>query len=177
MNDIIDDRSQQVVSSDSYDWLKLQANSTSCFVCGLHNPFGLKLKFYQRSSGEVISDYAVSAVYQGYPGVVHGGVVAAMLDEAAGRAFMGGDSPRFMYTARLDLRFRQNVPVGQPIRLIGRKKTSKERTATASSFIYSSNGSLLAEAEALLIEVPESVTNSFDPDALGWRIYPEEERE
>jgi acyl-coenzyme A thioesterase PaaI-like protein len=174
MNDLNNNRNYQAAIKDNKDGLRLQANSNHCFVCGLKNPFGLKLKFFQKSSGEVVSDYIIPEVYQGYPGVVHGGIVAAMLDEAAGRALMGGDPPRFMYTARLDLRYRETVPVGEPVRLIGRMKNSKGRTATAESFIYDANDSLLAEAEALLIEVPEHVVNSVDLEALGWRIYPEE---
>jgi acyl-coenzyme A thioesterase PaaI-like protein len=154
--------------------LRLQPNSNNCFVCGLDNPYGLKLKFFERKSGEVISEYTVPEQFQGYPGVVHGGVVAAMLDETAGRALMGGDPPRFMYTARLDLRFRKKVPVGQPLKLVGRMNMSKGRTAKASSFIYDSSGSLLAEANALLIDVPEEVVSSVDLEALGWRISSEE---
>jgi acyl-coenzyme A thioesterase PaaI-like protein len=175
MNDLNDKQGYGIAEKERYDWLNLQANSKHCFVCGLQNPFGLKLKFYQNSSGQVISDYVVSEAYQGYPGVVHGGIVAAMLDEAAGRALMGGDPPRFMYTARLDLRFRKNVPVGQAIRLVGRMIDIKGRKATAASFLYDAGGTILAEAEALLIEVPENVVNSVDLDALGWRIYSEEE--
>jgi hypothetical protein len=174
MNDLNNNDGHQAANKDNKDGFRLQANSNHCFVCGLRNPFGLKLKFYQKASGDVVSDYIIPEVYQGYPGIVHGGIVAAMLDEAAGRALMGGDPPRFMYTARLDLRFREKVPVGQPVRLIGRMKNSKGRAATAASFLYDANDSLLAEAEALLIEVPENVVKSVDLEALGWRIYPEE---
>lgn len=159
---------------EAYDSLELQPNSNNCFVCGVHNPYGLKLKFFQRASGEVICDYIVPEHFQGYPGVVHGGVVSAMLDEAAGRALMGRDQPRFMFTARLDLRFRKNVPTSQPLKLVGCMNRSKGRTATASSFIYDESGQLLAEAEALLVDVPEELVKSVDLKALGWRIYPEE---
>ena len=70
-----------------------QPNSNHCFVCGRNNPYGLHLKFYESSPGEVIVEYTVPEQFQGYPGVVHGGVVAAILDEVTGRTQMGGDPP------------------------------------------------------------------------------------
>jgi uncharacterized protein (TIGR00369 family) len=150
----------------------LQPNSLHCFVCGLENPFGLKLRFYETQPGEVSAEITVPENYQGYPGVVHGGIVAAMLDEVSGRAYMGcGDNPRFMFTARMEIRYRQNVPVGQPLKLVGRTGKSRSRSATASGAIYDSQGTLLAECESLLVDVPEEVVSGTDLEALGWKVY------
>jgi len=150
---------------------KLQPNSRNCFVCGLANPAGLQLRFFENTPGEVVAEYTVPDRFQGYPGVAHGGIVAAMLDEICGRAHMGGDPPRFMYTARLNVRYRKNIPVGQPLRLVGRAGKSKGRTAVGRGEIYGPDGCLLAEAEALLIDVPTDVVDSVDLAALGWKIY------
>ena len=152
---------------------KPQANSRQCFVCGLENPFGLHLRFYDTAPGEVTVHYTVPQHFQGYPGVVHGGIVAAMLDEVCGRAHMGGDSPRFMFTARLDVRYRQNVPVGQPLRIVGRATRSKGRSATAVGEIYGPGGVLLAEADALLVDVPQDMIKDADLETLGWKVYEE----
>lgn len=154
-----------------------QPNSRHCFVCGVSNPVGLNLRFYESGPGEITAEYTAPDHFQGYPGVVHGGIVAAMLDEVAGRAHMGGDPPRFMYTARLDIRYRRTVPVGEPLRLVGRAGRTKNRTATAGSQIYGPDGSLLAEAEALLVDVPEEVLASADLEALGWQVYSDEDLE
>ena len=153
----------------------LQANSRHCFVCGIENPNGLHLVFRQSLPGEVIADVTVPDHFEGYPGVVHGGIVAAMLDEISGRAHMGEDpqQPRFMFTARLELRYRKNVPVGQPLHLVGKALKSKGRTATASAQIFGPDGSLLAEADALLVDVPGQVLDAHLLEALGWRVYPE----
>ena len=150
---------------------RLQPNSRHCFVCGLANPFGLQLRFFDSSAGEVTAEYTVPEHFQGYPGVVHGGIVAAMLDEVCGRAHMGGDPPRFMYTARLDIRYRQNVPVGEPLRLVGKAGKSRGRTATSTGQILGPDGSVLAEAEALLVDVPEDVVGTANLEALGWKVY------
>jgi acyl-coenzyme A thioesterase PaaI-like protein len=147
-----------------------QPNSNHCFVCGRENQYGLHLQFYESTPGEVSVDYTVPEQYQGYPGVVHGGIVAAILDEVTGRALMGGVPPRFMFTARLDIRYRKNVPIGQPLKIIGRAGTSKERSATATGMIFGPDGDLLAEAEALLINVPEEIVNNVDLRSLGWKV-------
>jgi len=150
-----------------------QPNSKNCFVCGRENPYGLHLKFYETSPGEVTVEYTVPEQFQGYPGVVHGGVVAAILDEVTGRAQMGGSTPRFMFTARLDVRYRKNVPIGRPLKIIGRVGVSRERTATANGQIFGPDGDLLAEAEAVLVNVPEAIVDNVDLDALGWKVDPD----
>ena len=149
----------------------LQPNSRHCFVCGIANPFGLHLRFYETGPGEVTSDYLVPDHFQGYPGVVHGGVVAAMLDEVTARAHMRGDQPRFMYTARLEIKYRKNVPVGQPLRLVGQAGKLRGKAATSVGRIYGPDGELLAEAEALLVNVPQDLVTNVDLEALGWKIY------
>lgn len=151
--------------------LSRQPNSHHCFVCGLANPFGLQLKFYETGPGEVTTEVTIPEQFQGYPGIVHGGVVAAMLDEVAARSQMSGDPPRFMYTARLNVQYRKNVPVGQPIRAVGKAGASRRRTAAATSAIYAMDGTLLAEADALMVDVPTGVSQEVDLEALGWKVY------
>lgn len=148
-----------------------QANSLDCFVCGKANQFGLQLTFFETAPGEVTCEYTVPNQYQGYPGIVHGGIVAAMLDEVCGRAYMGGNPPRFMYTARLEIRYRKNVPIGEPLRIVGKTQKSKSRTATSCGVIYDEHGEALAEANALLVDIPEDIFESVDLEALGWKVY------
>lgn len=150
-----------------------QPNSKACFVCGLENAYGLRIHFYEDSPGEVCASVTLPEQYQGYPGVVHGGIVAALLDEAAGRAHMGGDPPRFLFTAKLEIHYRKNTPVGKPLRLVGIAGKSRGRTALAKSALYDEDGSLLAEAEALLVDVPRQVTSNVDLEEIGWKVYQE----
>ncbi len=150
-----------------------QASARDCFVCGVDNPAGLHIQFFEIKPGEIAADCSIPETFQGYPGIVHGGVIAAMLDEAAGRSHMGiGEHPRFMVTAKLEIRYRKSVPVGQPLRLIGRAGVGKQRTATATSAIYNQQGVLLAEAEAVMVNLPESSIPDTDLEALGWKVYP-----
>jgi acyl-coenzyme A thioesterase PaaI-like protein len=154
-----------------------QPNSTECFVCGVENPFGLKLNFYNAGPGRVESTYVVPEHFNGYPGVTHGGVVAAMLDETLARAFMSGDPHRFMYTAKLTTRFRKPVPTGKTLRLEGEVVRDRGRIGEAQAKLYGPEGDLLAEAEAMLVEIPEAVLPDENTETLGWKVYPDEQEE
>ncbi len=152
-----------------------QPNSRDCFVCGVENPYGLKLNFFETVPGEIVVETIVPDYYQGYPSIVHGGIVACLVDEALGRAQMGNDQdkPRFMYTAKLTIQYRQPVPTNKPIQVIASAVKSKKRFATSKAKIYGPEGDLLVEAEALLVDVPEDVITSVDLEALGWQVYPD----
>lgn len=151
-----------------------QPNSRHCFVCGLENPVGLRLAFYSTGPGEATCDYVAPEHYQGYPGVVHGGIVASMLDEIVGRAAMEAGPDRFMMTARLEVRYRQPVPIGVPLRLVGRLISRRARAASAAGQILLPDGTIGAEAEALLVDVPDMPSQSQSLEDLGWKVYPDE---
>lgn len=150
-----------------------QANSRSCFVCGIENPVGLHLNFYETSPGEVTVNFSAPEQYQSYPGILHGGIIAAILDEAAGRAHIRGNHPRFMFTAKLEIHYRKIVPVGQLLTIVG--KAGKVRTRIAESWagIYGSDGTLLAEASALYMDIPNQ-PDATTLESFGWKVYPDE---
>ena len=147
-----------------------------CFICGIENPVGLHLHFYETGTGMIETSYTAPEHFQGYPGVLHGGIVSAILDEASGRAHMGVDplAPRFMFTARLQIKYRRNVPIGQPLKILGRAGKSKGKAAEAWAGIYDAQtDELLAEGNALLINVPQEQFNNSRLGELGWRVYPD----
>jgi len=151
-----------------------QPNSRMCFVCGLENPVGLKLKIYRTAPGEIETTFTAPEHFQGYPGVLHGGIVATILDEISGRAHMGDPSaPRFMYTAKLEVRYRSNVPVCVPLLIVGKAGAVRGRRAEGWAGMYDPKGTLLAEAQALLVDVPKKIFADSDMDALGWKVYPD----
>jgi acyl-coenzyme A thioesterase PaaI-like protein len=152
--------------------MQKQANSKGCFVCGRENPFGLHLKFYEAGPGEVTVQFTAPEQYQGYPGVLHGGVVAAILDETAGRVHMGGFPPRFMFTAKLELRYRKNVPIGQPLKIVGRAGKDRGHIAQGWAGIYDTNGTLLAEADGLYMDIPNPPDRT-ELERFGWKIDPD----
>ncbi len=152
-----------------------QPNSSHCFVCGRQNPVGLKLSFYETGPDEVTAHFTPAEHYQGYPGVLHGGIVASLLDEVGGRVIMIGDHSRFMMTAKLDIKYRQPTPVGQPLTVVGRLLKQRGRLALAHAEIRLPDGQVSAEAELTLAELPETFRVSGDLDALGWKVYADAE--
>ena len=83
-----------------------------CFGCGAENPRGLALEF-RLEHGRAVAEFAPADYLQGYPGFVHGGVVATMLDEAMSWAAYGQGI--WAMTARLTMRFRKSVPLNEPL--------------------------------------------------------------
>jgi len=153
-----------------------QPNSRMCFICGLENPIGLHLHLYETEPGVVESTYLAPDHFQGYPGVLHGGIVAAIIDEVSGRAHMGSDpnNPRFMFTAKLEIKYRQNVPIGKALKIIGRAGKSKSKSAEAWAGIYDAEtDELLAEGNVLLINVSQEQFDLSRLNELGWKVYPE----
>ena len=149
-----------------------QPNSNYCFVCGRKNPRGLYMTFYDNGTNEVVSEYSVSEIYQGYPGVVHGGVVAAMLDEVVLRVAMIDDHHHFMMTVRMEIKYRQSVPTETPLRIIGRIVRLRGRLGKAVGEIRLPDGTVAAESALTLADVPQEIVASADLEALGWQIDP-----
>jgi acyl-coenzyme A thioesterase PaaI-like protein len=72
------DAIMQAVQGESI--MEKQPNSRMCFVCGIENPIGLKLKFYTHDEGRYIARFRPKPEHQGYPGQLHGGVISSLLD-------------------------------------------------------------------------------------------------
>lgn len=153
--------------------LTKQPNSKFCFVCGLENSHGLQLSFYQDQEGQVLCETVVPERFQGYPGVVHGGIVASILDEVAMRAAMVKDHNRFMVTARMTLRYRKQVPVEQPLTMVGRMQRSGGMGMRAYGEIRLPDGSVGAEVEALMVSYRGAINDAKTLEHLGWRVYPD----
>lgn len=151
-----------------------QPNSRHCFGCGIENVHGLQLAFYETAANQVEAEYQIPERFQGYPGIAHGGIVAAMLDEIIGRSTMVVDASRFMVTASLKVRYRKPVPISEPVRLVGRLSRMRGRVAKAEGELRLADGTLAAEAEATLVEMPESSHTVEQLEALGWRVWPDE---
>jgi uncharacterized protein (TIGR00369 family) len=154
--------------------LKKQPGSKPCFVCGRDNPVGLKLDFYTTKPGQCRSELILPSQYEGYPGIAHGGILASILDETGGRAFMD-DPNHFMVTAQLNVRYRKPVPTEKPLVVVGTAGDRRGRVSYAHSEIQDVNGEVLAEAELVLVDIPESQMSEVNPEDFGWRVTPDEE--
>jgi len=151
-----------------------QPNSSHCSACGLENAFGLQIHFYDNGVDEVFANYVVPEQYQGYPGVVHGGITATILDELVGRAVMTDDLNQFRVSAKLTVRYRKPIPIGKPLTMMGKVLRRRGRISVSRAEIRLPDGTIGAEAEATLVHLNEFDFQSDDFERLGWRVYPEE---
>jgi uncharacterized protein (TIGR00369 family) len=147
-----------------------QPNSEMCFVCGRSNPVGLYMQFYDDGELEVRSEYTVPAHYQGYPGIVHGGVVAAMLDEVVARVSMIDDPHHFMMSVKLQILYRRPVPVETPLQVVGRILRLRGRLGKAEGRILLPDGGLAAESQMSLADVPREFLDRTHPQLLNWKV-------
>jgi len=144
-----------------------------CFVCGRQNPLGLKLDFYEDGeASEVRAEFTVPEDYQGYPGVVHGGILAAILDEVSGRAVMLHDSDEnLMATLRLTVRYRRPTPIGTPLTAVGWVEHSGGIGTRVAGEIRLPDGTVTAECESVLANVPEGFRARWEQEKPYWKVY------
>jgi uncharacterized protein (TIGR00369 family) len=98
---------------------KKNSNETSsdfhstCFACGADNPIGLHLRFEVNENG-VRTTTVLDQRFQSYEGVIHGGILATILDSAMLHC-LHSQFGRNPVTCRLDVRYRQRAPIGEPV--------------------------------------------------------------
>ena len=148
-----------------------QPNSDMCFICGRHNPVGLKMSFYDNGVDEVISEIAVPEQYAGYPNIVHGGILSTMLDETVARVSMiGGEHHHLMMSVKLEVKFRHPTPTETPLTVVGKVIKLRGRLGKARGEIRLPDGTVTCEAEMTLADLPEEILQNADMEALGWFV-------
>jgi len=151
-----------------------QPNSRTCFLCGRQNDIGLKMTWFNdHDVQQVWSEVIVPDGFNGYPGVVHGGIVAAILDETAGRALMlNGNHDELFITTRLEVKYHQPTPTQQPLRVIGWIIKRNSRFAQVAGEIRLTDGTVTAKCEATVARPPQKFYDKcgWEDEAQHWRI-------
>ena len=119
-----------------------------CFVCGRENPFGLRLSF-SCSNDRAFAEFRITTNYQGYRGIVHGGVIAAILDEAMIKA--ASSDKRNAVTAAISIRFKNPLRVGEGASVEAVIKKSGRRLIEAYASIKGDYSRIFAEANGRLL--------------------------
>ena len=118
----------------------------SCFGCSGTNLHGLHLHFRHTDNG-CTTRYTVAETFCGFDGLVHGGIVATLLDEAAAWAVIARLG-RLGVTREMTTRYLKPVPTGTELIVSGVITSHDERNAIVRASINAQDGSLLAEAES-----------------------------
>ncbi len=121
-----------------------ETDQDMCFGCGVENPIGLKLKFtWDENTRTASTQFTPGPNLQGWPGFIHGGISACVLDEAIGWASMFAGTNNV--TARMQVRFRQMVPIGQTYIVSCTVTKQTNRLIETEATLKDKEGKVLAE--------------------------------
>ncbi len=138
-------------------------SASACFGCGQNNPIGLKLTF--RKEGEAVrAEFTPQQQFQGWPGIVHGGVIACILDEAM--TYAARFAGRSCVTARMAVKFLKPAPLEQPLIITSFVTRNTRRLIEAIARITLKDGTVIAESSAVQYVV-ESETGTKQEPAHG----------
>lgn len=146
-----------------------------CLVCGT-TPTGLNVRFGRAEDGSVCAqDYTFPIAFQGFPGVIHGGAISAVLDENAGWAATL-EARDYVATVSLTVQFVRPVKTNTAYKVRGHFTTREEGSVIAESVITDEAGKIYASARGVFRPLPARISNEFEavvtypPDASNaWR--------
>jgi uncharacterized protein (TIGR00369 family) len=117
-----------------------------CFVCGDLNDHGLHVAL-RVGDGRAWTELVLTSSHEGWAGVIHGGIIAALLDEVMGWALFQQDC--WGVTAQLGVRYKAPVTVGQRVRVEGWATDVHRRIFYAAGHVLdAASGEVLCTGEA-----------------------------
>ena len=147
-----------------------QNNSKMCFVCGVKNTYGLNAFFYETDTNELVAVIKPGQEHQGYPGRLHGGIAAAVLDETIGRTItMGKEKEVWGVTLELNIKYLKPIPLDEEIKVVA-KLIEDKRVFKGTGKIILSNGDIAAEAEGKYLRLPIEKIADFDKQENEWEV-------
>ncbi len=149
-------RADEDASRSDADRLNDRSDYQLCYACGARNPVGLGL-VYRQEGDEIVTEFTADARYQGFPGVVHGGILATLLDETLER--VSTLEGRWMMTGRLEVRYRRAAPIGRALRIAARRVSSRSRVVVVDGAICLADDptTIIAEAQGTFLPLPQGV--------------------
>jgi len=127
------------------------AAQNRCFGCGEDNPIGLQLDFLLAPDGTVVCPATIGDAFEGHPGLLHGGIIATLLDETMSKSVRARGLTAM--TRHIEVDYKRPVPSQTPIRMEGRVVRSEGRKLWVEAHILDQTGKVLASAKGLFIEV------------------------
>ncbi|MDA0567060.1 PaaI family thioesterase [Streptomonospora sp. S1-112] len=119
-------------------------------VAGPTNPLAMPLRLERAEDGDLAGTTVLNGVYQGPPGLVHGGWLAAVLDQALGSAANAAGMPGL--TANLDVNYRRPTPLNTPVEVRARVTGTERRKVFVAAEIRH-NGEVTAEGTAIMVRI------------------------
>ena len=123
-----------------------------CVVCGQDNPYGLRIQYVLGRDGAVTADWRPTESWEGFEGIVHGGIISTVLDEAMSKAVAAMNYEAL--TGELRVRFRHHVAAGETLRIRGWVVEKAKRLVRAEAVLTAADGSERAHAWARFLALP-----------------------
>lgn len=127
--------------------------SDNCFVCGTLNPIGLHLEI-KEGEGWSRAVWTVEEPYIGYEGVLHGGIMASIMDDLMAHALYYTDLN--VVTAHLELDYRIPIHVGEEIQCEAQVTEFGKGRSIRVEGVIKKNGIAAAEAKGVMVIVSAS---------------------
>ncbi|MDY0190536.1 MAG: PaaI family thioesterase [Desulfuromonas sp.] len=137
------------------------ADDAKCFACGQENPYGLKACFeldYGKKSS--CCQIQLTEQFQGWQGVVHGGILATLLDEAS--VYACRTLGETFVTAELTVRYKKPVAVAQTLEISAKVVEQKRRIFIVKAQIEM-DGQVCVEADAKIFAVQSKAPDQSCP--------------
>jgi uncharacterized protein (TIGR00369 family) len=147
-----------------------QPTSLACFACGRNNPVGLHLEWFNNyDENQVETTFTLDDNYSSYPGTMHGGIIATILDETSGRAILlDNDFNRLMVTLKMEMVYKKNTPTNTPLKAVGRVLKDSGSRAQVEGEIILPDGTVSAKCTSILYKIPQAVKDKWGPEADEW---------
>jgi len=132
----------------------------NCFVCGKNNPNGFRLSFEIDKERQTLkSIFIASPTFQGWDGIVHGGIISTLLDEAMAKLIyeLGYQA----VTASLEIRFKKPAPILEPLSIYGEVTEVTKRLIRAKAHVAKEDGTILATG--ISTSLKQSLAKVFSP--------------
>jgi acyl-coenzyme A thioesterase PaaI-like protein len=136
------------------DWLNDRSEFQRNFVSGHLNRIGLRLHYRLEEPDDgrrhvVVADWTADEEHVGFPGVAHGGLIAAALDDIMGRVAVL--RRRWVVTAKMEVRYRSAAPLGVPIRFEAWETRHRRMAMHAEGRALLPDGTVVADASATFL--------------------------
>ncbi len=131
----------------------------NCFGCSVKNTFGLKMKFIENEDG-LTCKWNPDNHFQGWMGVLHGGIQATLLDEIASWVVFV-KLGKAGVTSELKVRYRQSLQItGKPLIIKGFLREMLRNIAVIDTYLYDSEGKLCAQGECKYFTFNDDVSKN-----------------
>jgi acyl-coenzyme A thioesterase PaaI-like protein len=149
-------------------WLNDSTEYQLNFIHGLRNPTGLRLQ-YHLESDHVVTSWTPTDDHAGFPGLVHGGLIAAVLDDVMGRCSVL--QRRWVVTGRMETRYREGAAIGARLRVEGWSTRFTRRVMQAEALMTLETGAVIAQASGTYLPVPRQMLARMVDSWPGFAEY------